>query len=86
MQIHQNSDFYRIERGTIRKSKRTFHRRLKAQLKIWYDKYLPSKRRKATKRYVTDDSDYELPGAKLRVVLPDSEAEDDAGGGPGDCN
>jgi hypothetical protein len=49
-------------------------------LKIWYDKHPPSKRRKATKRDVADDSDHEVPGAKLRVVLPDSEAGD-AGGG-----
>jgi hypothetical protein len=51
------------------------------QLKIWYDKHLPSKRWKATKRNAAEDSDDELPGAKLRVVLPDSEEEDDAGGG-----
>jgi hypothetical protein len=44
-------------------------------LKIWYDKHQPRKRRKAA-----EDSDHELPGAKLRVVLPDSEAEDDASG------
>jgi hypothetical protein len=40
-----------------------------------------SKRQKATKRNVVDDSDHELPGAKLRAVLPDSAEEDHAGGG-----
>jgi hypothetical protein len=80
MQIHQ--DFYRFERGTIRKSEGTFRRRPKAQLKIWYEKHLQSKRRKATKCYAVEDSDHELlmPG-QHRVVLPDYEEEDDVGGG-----
>jgi hypothetical protein len=79
MQIHQH--FCLIERGTIRKSEGTFQRRLKVQLKIWYYKHLPSKGRKATKRDVYEDSEHELPGAKVRVVLPDLEEEDHAGGG-----
>ena len=44
---------------------------------------MTSKRRKATKRNVDEESDHELPGAKLRVVLHDSEEEDHSGGGWG---
>jgi hypothetical protein len=63
-----------------------FCRRLKAQSKIWCDKHQPSKRRKATKRYAAEDSDHEVPGAKLSVVLPDSDEEDDSVWSPGNDN
>jgi hypothetical protein len=55
--IQINQDFYNNERATIRKSEETFCRRLKEQLKIWYEKHPPSKRQKATQRNPDEDSD-----------------------------
>jgi hypothetical protein len=44
MQINQ--DFYHNKCGTIRIYEGSFRRRLKEQLKIWYDKHQPSKRQR----------------------------------------
>jgi hypothetical protein len=89
MQIHQ--DFYCIECEPF-KNPRGFSKRLKAQFKIRYHKHLLSKRQKANKSTAAMQQKIQtmnLPGAKLHMVLPDSEVEDNAGGGarsPGSSN